>query len=151
MIKAKRVGHATFETSDLDKAIAYYTEVNGLVLSDRQNGRAFLASKTGLLSIALEQGSAPQLKRLSFEVSPLTDFGDMAKQLATHGVRSEVRTDAIPGVGELLTFTDPAGTAVELFADWSYLGSHHQVHGAGPLKFGHIARVVDDPSKMAEF
>ena len=61
-IKAKRVGHATFETSDLDKAIAYYTDVNGLVLSDRQQGRAYLASKTGLLSIALEQGSAAQLK-----------------------------------------------------------------------------------------
>ena len=29
MINARRVGHATFETSDLDKAIAYYTEVNG--------------------------------------------------------------------------------------------------------------------------
>ena len=33
MIKTKRVGHATFETPDLDKAIAYYTDVNGLVLS----------------------------------------------------------------------------------------------------------------------
>ena len=54
MIKAKRVGHATFETPDLDKAIAYYTDVNGLVLSAREKGRAFLASKTGLLSIALE-------------------------------------------------------------------------------------------------
>lgn len=151
MIKAKRVGHATFETPDLDKAIAYYSDVNGLILSAREKGRAFLASKTGLLSIVLEQGGAAALKRLSFEVSPNADFSDLAKSLSAAGVRSEVRGDTAPGVGNVLAFTDPAGTTVELFSDWSYLGSHHQVHGAGPLKFGHIARVVDDPKAMAEF
>src|SRR5205085_1265999 len=151
MIKAKRVGHATFETPDLDRAIAYYTDVNGLVLSAKEKARAFLASKTGLLSIVLEQGNTATLKGLSFEVSPGADFADMARQLSSNGVRSEVRSDTAPGIGRVMNFTDPAGTTVELFADWSYLGAHHQVHGAGPLKFGHIARVVDDPKAMAEF
>src|SRR5712664_325759 len=99
MIKPSRVGHATFETPDLDRAIAYYTDVNGLVLSAREKGRAFLASKTGLLSIALEQGGAASLKRLSFEVSPIADFADMAKQLSSAGVRSEVQGDRAPGIG----------------------------------------------------
>jgi catechol 2,3-dioxygenase-like lactoylglutathione lyase family enzyme len=36
MIKPSRVGHATFETPDLDRAIAYYTDVNGLVLSAKE-------------------------------------------------------------------------------------------------------------------
>jgi hypothetical protein len=49
MIKAARVGHATFETPDLDRAITYYTDVNGLVLKTKEKGRAFLASKIGLL------------------------------------------------------------------------------------------------------
>ena len=31
-----------------------------------------------------------------------------------------------------------------------YLGSHHQVFGAGPLKLGHIAYVVEDPKTMAD-
>jgi catechol 2,3-dioxygenase-like lactoylglutathione lyase family enzyme len=151
MIKAKRVGHATFETPDLDKAIAYYTDINGLVLSEKQKGRAFLASKTGLLSIALEQGNAAALRRLSFEISPAADFDDLVNQLSNHGLRSEVQTDTAPGIGKVLTFTDPAGRIIEIFSDWSYLGSHHQVHGAGPLKFGHIARVVDDPQVMVDF
>ena len=54
MIKACRIGHATFVTPDLDRAITYYTEVNGLVLNAKDKGRAYLASKTGLLTIALE-------------------------------------------------------------------------------------------------
>src|SRR5437764_15289986 len=104
MIRASRVGHATFETPDLDRAIAYYTEVNGLVLSAKDKGRAFLASKTGLLTIALEQGREENLKRLSFEVAPNADFDDMAKKLSADGVRSEVRSDAVPGIGKVLAF-----------------------------------------------
>ena len=70
MMKASRVGHATFETPDLDKTIAYYTEVNGLALHAKNENCAFLASKTGLLTIALERGGSENLRRLSFEVSP---------------------------------------------------------------------------------
>lgn len=151
MIKARRVGHATFETPDLDRAVAYYTEVNGLVLSARDKGRVYLASKTGLLSLVLEEGRQEGLRRLSFEAAPNADFADMARTLSADGVASELRSDAVPGIGKALAFTDPAGTAIELFTEWSYLGSHHQVLGAGPLKFGHIARAVEDPKAMADF
>jgi catechol 2,3-dioxygenase-like lactoylglutathione lyase family enzyme len=51
MIKLSRVGHATFETPDLDRAIAYYTDVNGLVLNAKDKSRAFLPSKIGLLTV----------------------------------------------------------------------------------------------------
>jgi catechol 2,3-dioxygenase-like lactoylglutathione lyase family enzyme len=34
MIQARRIGHATFETPDLDKAIDYYTQITGLAFSD---------------------------------------------------------------------------------------------------------------------
>ena len=151
MIKPSRVGHATFETPDLDRAIAYYTDVNGLVLSAKEKGRAFLASKIGLLSIAIEQGHEAKLKRLSFEVSPNANFADMAKRLSADGVQSEVRSDVVPGIGKVLAFDDPKGTTIELFNEWQYLGSHHQVLGAGPLKLGHIACFVEDPKAIAEF
>jgi catechol 2,3-dioxygenase-like lactoylglutathione lyase family enzyme len=151
MIKARRIGHATFTTPDLDRAIAYYTEVNGLVLNAKDSSRAFLASKTGLLTIALEQGAEENLRRISFEVSPHADFADMAKNLATEGVESAIESDTAPGVGRTLVFDDPLGTTVELFTEWRYLGCHHQVLGAGPLKLGHIARVVHDPQAMADY
>ena len=151
MIKASRVGHATFETSDLGRAIAYYTEVNGLALHAKNDNSAFLASKTGLLTIALERGGTENLRRLSFEVSPHADLADMAKKLGVAGVSSDTRSDAAPGIGKMLVLNDPMGTTIELFTEWGYLGSHHQVLGTGPLKLGHVARVVEDPRKMADF
>ena len=33
MIKVRRIGHATFETPDLDKQIEHYTQVTGLVVA----------------------------------------------------------------------------------------------------------------------
>jgi catechol 2,3-dioxygenase-like lactoylglutathione lyase family enzyme len=151
MIKASRIGHATFATPDLDRAIAYYTEVSGLVLNAKDKNRAFLASKTGLLTIALERGQAASLQRIAFEVSPHADFTDVLARLTSSGVKCEARSDAVPSIARMVTFDDPAGTTIELFSEWSYLGAHHQVLGAGPLKLGHIARAVNDPTAMAEF
>jgi len=54
MIKPRRVEDATFETNDLQRQIACGTEVAGFVPAEREQGRAFLASKTGLLTAALE-------------------------------------------------------------------------------------------------
>jgi len=151
MIKASRIGHATFETRDLARSISYYTDVNGLAVNAKDKRSAFLVSKTGLLTVALELGGEEGLKRIAFEVSPHMDYADMVKRLSAEGIASEVRSDAIPGIGRVLTFNDPMGTTIELFGDWTYLGSHHQVLGAGPLKLGHIARVVEDPQAMADF
>jgi catechol 2,3-dioxygenase-like lactoylglutathione lyase family enzyme len=54
MIKVRKIGHATFETTDLEKAVEYYTQVNGLALAVREKNRAFLATRTGVLSVQLE-------------------------------------------------------------------------------------------------
>ena len=99
MIKPRRIGHATFETPDLEKAITYYTQTMGLVLAAREKDRAYLASKIGLLTIALQQSSVERCARLSFEVAPGDDLGDLSRELAGDGVKSELRNDSVPGIG----------------------------------------------------
>jgi catechol 2,3-dioxygenase-like lactoylglutathione lyase family enzyme len=151
MIKPRRIGHATFETPDLEKAIAYHIEVNGLKLAEKEKNRAFLATKVGQLVVQLEQADQGRCASLSFEVSPKSDFGELTRELAKDGIKSELRNDPIPGISKVLSFLDNKGTRIELFSDWSYLGKHDQVLGAGPLKLGHVAFVVHDPAATAEF
>ena len=151
MIKARRIGHATFETPDIEKAIGYYTQVNGLVLAEREKNRAFLATKIGQLVIELEQAAAAGCTKLSFEVAPGSDFDELARVLAEDGIKSEQRNDSIPGMGRVLAFKDNKGTTIELFTEWSYLGRHEQVLGAGPLKLGHVAFVTPSPHDTADF
>ena len=81
MIKPRRIGHATFETPDLEKAIAYYEKFMGLIVAEREKDRAFLASKVGPLAIQLNKADRAHCIKLSFEVAPNSDFGELAREL----------------------------------------------------------------------
>jgi len=152
MIKARRIGHATLETPDIDRQIDYFTGIVGLVLAERQKDRAYLASKLGPLSVQLERAATPRLARMSFEVAADTDFAAAEKFLSSEGINSERRNDPNPGVRSLLSFKDPNGVAIDLFHEWTPLGLDQEARGAGVLKLGHIAQVVtDDPKKLADF
>lgn len=151
MIQVRRIGHATFETPDLDRQIEYFTEIVGLVLAEREGDRAYLASKVGALSVQLERGEVARCARLAFEVAPDIDFADAERFLTDKGIKSERRNDSMPGLRTTLSFTDPNGVAVDLFPEWTPLNVTSESRGVGVLKVGHVAHVVDEPRKLAEF
>src|SRR6201987_1558368 len=115
MIKVTRIGHATFETPDVERQIAYFTDIVGLVLAERDGDRAFLATRLGDLVVQLEKGAAPRCARISFQGGPETDFADVQRGLAAEGVTSDLPPDPSPGIDQALTFADPKGTLIEVF------------------------------------
>ena len=74
MIKVRRIGHATFETPDLEKQIEHFTQVTGLVVAAREKDRALLASKVGQLVLQLKKADEPRCAKLAFQVAPDSDF-----------------------------------------------------------------------------
>ena len=151
MIDIRRVGHATFTTPDLERQIAYYSEVLGLLVTERDKNRAFLATRTGLEAIALERGDKSELIRLSFQVAPDADFGAYARELSEHGIKSEQRNGISPGAARALTFTDLKGTIIELYADYSFAKDDGRQAAITPLKLGHVAHRVADVQKVTKF
>lgn len=151
MMKVKRLGHATFETTDLDRQIDYYRDVVGLHLVDREAGRAFLASRLGQLAIVLEKSTRDHCARLAFEVAADLDFPTAARRLLEHGLPCQVAADPMPGVERLLTFKDPKDTMIELFTRWSFLDVPKVPSGVGAHKLGHIAFFCAEPQQMVEF
>ncbi|MFZ0423943.1 MAG: VOC family protein [Xanthobacteraceae bacterium] len=152
MIQAKRIGHASFVTPDLDRQIDYYQGVIGLALVARETNRAFLATPTGQLTIVLEKGSSPACARIAFEVSPALSMAEMSKRLQADGLKTEERSDAIPGMAKTIAFTDPKGTTIELFSEWKFLDGEAPAAGSVmPNKLGHLAYVTPDPKAAFEF
>jgi catechol 2,3-dioxygenase-like lactoylglutathione lyase family enzyme len=151
MIDVRRVGHATFTTPDLDREVAYYSDVMGLIVTERDKNRAFLATRTGYEAIALERGDAPALTRLSFQVAPDADFAAYARELSEHGIRSEQRNGISPGAARALTFTDLKGTVIELYSDYVFAKDDGKQATITPLKLGHVAHRVDDVHKTVKF
>lgn len=151
MVKVRRLSHVAFETPDLEKSVDYYTQVNGLALVAKERGRAFLATKTGLLAIELEQGPKPRCQKLAFELAPATDFVEINRQLSNEGIASHERIEPAPGIPSVLSFLDPNGTSIELFSKWNYVDAPREVIGVGPLKLGHVAFFAPDPKLISDF
>ena len=151
MIDVRRVGHATFTTPDLDREVAYYADVMGLIVTERDKNCAFLATRTGFEAIALERGDKPALTRLAFQVAPDADFAAYTKELSGHGIKSEQRNGISPGAARALTFTDMKGTVIELYADYVFARDDGKQATITPLKLGHVAHRVDDVRKVVKF
>jgi catechol 2,3-dioxygenase-like lactoylglutathione lyase family enzyme len=151
MIHVRRLGHASFETPDLARAIDYYTSTAGLFVAEREKDRAYLVTGLGQLAVELVSGSESRCSKLSFEMPADTDLADCARELTKHGVASDLLSSAVPGMPKVLSFQDPKGTTIELFADWSFLPVAAASGVIAPLKLGHLAFVVPDPKPLVKF
>jgi catechol 2,3-dioxygenase-like lactoylglutathione lyase family enzyme len=151
VIQVRRLGHATLTTPDIERQIAYYTDVIGLTLVERGKDRAYLACKLGLEAIALEPGVGNALSRLSFQVAPGGDLKTVARELAEHGIKSERVSGISPGVADAIVFRDPKGTLIEVFADYVFAKDDGRQAGVMPLKLGHVAYRVDDVQNTVKF
>ena len=151
MINARRFSHVTLETPDIERQIAYFTEVNGLNVAERHDGRAYLATKHGDLVVTLESGSQARCAKLAFQVARDTEFDDIRKGVEAEGLSCQARNDAIPGIPQMLSFEDPKGTVCEVFAAQTPISQPKPVAGIGPIKLGHLAFVVPEPKQFADF
>jgi catechol 2,3-dioxygenase-like lactoylglutathione lyase family enzyme len=151
MIQARRIGHAVFETRDIDRLSEHYTDVVGLVVAAREKDRVFLASRLGTLAVELRKGSDVGCRKLSFEVAADTDLGDAAKELSKLGIRSERSNDPAPSLSNVLTFADPKGTQIEIFTGWSTLGNGQTPKGIPVTKLGHVAYFTKDLQATIDF
>lgn len=151
MIQVKRLGHAVFSTPDLPSQIEYWRDVVGLQLVDQSKDYALFATKLGHEAIGVERGSDSDISRLSFQVAPDSDLGELASNLQGHGIKSERRSDISPGVREAIAFTDPKGTLIEIFSNYEFHDFDKSETGIGPLKFGHVAYRVEDVQMISDF
>jgi catechol 2,3-dioxygenase-like lactoylglutathione lyase family enzyme len=151
MINVLRAGHATFTTPDLERQVAYYSDVLGMIVTERDKNRAFLATRTGYEAIALERGDAATLTRLSFQVAPDADFAAYARELSGHGIKSETRNGISPGAARALVFSDVKGTVIELYSDYTFAKDDGAQTAISPLKLGHVAHRVNDVQKTVKF
>jgi catechol 2,3-dioxygenase-like lactoylglutathione lyase family enzyme len=151
MLQVKRAGHSTLSTPDIERQIDYFTRIVGLTLVARDKNRAILAVKAGQEAIVLERGSAVEAPRLSFQVAPGSDLGELCAQLRKSGIKSERRSDITPGIAEAIAFQDPKGTTLEIFSDFSFAAPDKTYTGVMPLKLGHIAYTCPDVQQAVKF
>jgi catechol 2,3-dioxygenase-like lactoylglutathione lyase family enzyme len=151
VIPVQRIGHATYETTDLDRQVDYYSRIVGLAVTDRTSERAILSSRLGYETLVIERGATARCTRLSFQVAPAFDLKDVGPALSKLGIKAERRADITPGMRDAAVFTDPKGTEIELFSTVEHAAPRDVSEGVAPLKLGHVAFMVPDAKQITDF
>ena len=149
MVPVRRIGHATFETQDIERSIAYYTGVLGLTLVARERDGAFLAAPGDHHSIVLKTADAARCARLALQVAPDADLDELTRHMTAQGLAPERRSDPEPGIGDVVSVTDPAGLPIDLFRMRAAPARPRHSEGVVPRKLGHTAFFVDDAQRQA--
>ena len=151
MIKVSAIGHATFETPDIERMLDYYQQVLGLVLVDRDRDTAFLASPQDFHSVVLKQGSNARCTQITLQLPAETDLNDAVRSLAANGVVAKLETYSQPATQELISFDGPDDIRVGLIRARPVPQRPDPVAGIGPRKLGHIAFNVHDVQGAVDF
>ena len=151
MISVKKIAHATYQMPDVDKQLAYYTDILGLTLVERSKDAAYLASTIDHYSVVLKQGPQAQCVRVGFQIGPDDDLSEFERQVAGHGIKTERRRDPDPTIADMLTFEDPKGTVMEVFKRGAFSGQRFQTKGIVPHKLGHVAFHCTEVKKVTDF
>src|SRR5260221_13577774 len=125
--------------------------VVGLSTVAKEKDRAILATKPGQEVIVLEHGDRPAGVRLSFQVAPGSDLGELSARLSKAGIKSERRSGITPGIPQAVVFSDPKGTSVEIFSDYSFAKEDDIDAGVMPRKLGHVAFHTPDVKGTVKF
>ena len=151
MIQVRKIAHATYEMPDVEKQVAYYTDILGLTLVAKDKAAAYLASTVDHHSIVLKNGAQAQCVRLGFQIAPDADLGEFEKQVNAKGVKTARKQDPEPSIAEMVTFEDPKGTVMEVFKRGEFAEQRFPNTGIVPHKLGHVAFHVTDVKGVTNF
>lgn len=151
MIDVKQIGHAVFETPDIEKSIAYYVKYLGLTMVERDGDTAFLSCPFDYHSVILKQGSRAAVTSLALQLSADADLDDFVAQTKAMGVKVALKSDAAPNTPKTAIVTDPSGLEVELFAARPLHERRVDNHGVMPRKLGHTAFFTPDIQATVKF
>lgn len=151
MIRVRKIAHASYETPDVERMIAYYTDILGLSLVAKEKDTAYLASTLDHHSVVLRKGGAPKCMRVGFQIGPNEDLGEFERQVSGQGVKTQRKSNPAPSIPEMVSFEDPKGTIMEVFKEREFAAQKFPAKGIVPYKLGHVAFHVNDVKGITKF
>lgn len=136
--KIRKLGHVVLQVSDVERALAFYTQVLGFQVSDvypeemQPGGFAFLRCNTDHHCLALV-GAGPgnsqqqELHHMAFEVATLEEVFAARERLRAHNVPLSFEGRRRAGCQISVEFNDPDGHSVEIYWGVDQVGSDGRV------------------------
>ncbi|MFC3228512.1 VOC family protein [Marinibaculum pumilum] len=144
----RRLAYAALNVTDLDRSVAFYRDLVGLNLSDRDEDRAALRCGDDHHNLLLYRAEAPGLKRLAFELESDADLAAAETHLKSRGIAVEaVAADELAGLkmGRAIRFREPvSGLCLEFFRGLQHMAIPYAPPHAKIERLGHVVVSVTD-------
>lgn len=149
-----RLGYVALRASDLDGAVAFYSDVWGLGVSRRDGDRAYLRATDGSHhALRLRQADARGLDEIGFECDGPSDLDLRVAAAEQHGSSpvGELETDPEPGVRLRQVIADPQGTRVGLYVGRDGTSADYGARELKPTRIGHVVLMTEDLDASLRF
>ncbi len=147
----RKIGHVVLNVTDLEASVRFYTEVLGLLVSDRYpdsmvpGGMVFLRCNTDHHGVALVGGArredASSLNHFAFEVGSMEEVFRARDWLVSHGVALVFEGRRRAGCQLAVEFCDPDGNNLEIYWNIDQIGTNS---AARPASEWRPARTLED-------
>jgi len=147
----RKIGHVVLNVTDLEASVRFYTDVLGLLVSDRYpdsmvpGGMVFLRCNTDHHGVALVGGvpkhERSSLNHFAFEVGSLDEVFRARAWLAEHKVPIVFEGRRRAGCQVAVEFTDPDGNNLEIYWNIDQIGTDGHVRPADQWR---QARTLED-------
>lgn len=155
--QVRKLGHVVLMVQDLERAVAFYTQVLGFKVSDAYpeemvpGGMVFLRFNTDHHGVALVGGAKGPTERremhhLAFEVGTLEEVLRARDHLRAQQAHIDFEGRRRAGVQLAVEFRDPDGHRLEIYWGLDQIGSDDGVRPASQWKGAHtLEEAIDNP------
>jgi len=152
-----KLGHVVLNVSDLERSVAFYTQVLGFSVSDVYpaemvpGGMVFMRCNADHHGVALVGGAKARPERadmhhLAFEVGTLDEVFLARDRLRAYGAQIDFEGRRRAGVQIAVEFRDPDGHRLEIYWGLDQVGSDGHVRPAHEWKGARsLADAIRDP------
>jgi catechol 2,3-dioxygenase-like lactoylglutathione lyase family enzyme len=150
-IKVRKLGHLVYEVSDIERTTAFWTEILGFTISDRNElGMVFLRCAGDHHSIALvpsDKRARPpadaglRYHHLAMEVDDIEVLFRARDFLAARGIPIDFEGRRGPGGNVGVEFMDPDGYMFEIYAKMDQVGPDGRTRP--PAQFNRVTSLED--------
>jgi catechol 2,3-dioxygenase len=158
------MGRLELRVMELDKAVEYYTNVLGLELVGRSEGRAYLKAwdEYDHHSLILMEADSAGMEAFGFKVSSYDDLAVLEKKVEHFGLTTKrLSKGARLAEGEAISFELPTGHKCELYHEIEQPGTKvgtinpdpwpDNLRGIAPHALDHIAITGEDVNNATRF
>jgi catechol-2,3-dioxygenase len=150
--KVFRLGYVALETADIGKARAHYADLIGMTETGRgDDGEIYLSVGFDHHEIVLRKAEQKSLIHVGYQLNPGTDLKEFAVSASGYGLKAEIKSDAQPGVAQLVEVEAPGKSILQFYTDIEAPAPGFVSKGCSPLRLGHFAVVTDEADKMRQF